>query len=45
MTGTDKKHYLSTLTTDFRAFHFYNRPGGTFCGPEAIKINGIDESV
>ena len=44
-TGTDKKHFLSTLNTDCRAFHFYNRPGGTFYGPEAIKINGIDESV
>ena len=44
LTGTDKKHYLSTRTTDFRAFHFYN-PGGIFYGPDARKIHGFDESV
>tara|TARA_B100001175_G_C19414844_1_gene593071 strand:- start:403 stop:717 length:315 start_codon:yes stop_codon:yes gene_type:complete len=45
LTGTDKKHFLSTRTTGFRVFHFYNRTGGTFYGPEARNIHGFDESV
>ncbi|MEE2599007.1 MAG: hypothetical protein VYD83_01115 [SAR324 cluster bacterium] len=45
LTGTDKKHFLSARTTDFSVFHFYNRTGGTFYGPEALNIHGFDESV
>ena len=45
LTGTDKKHFLSARTTDFSVFHFYNRTGGTFYGPEALNIHGLDESV
>lgn len=45
LTRTDKKHFLSARTTDFSVFHFYNRTGGTFYGPEALNIHGFDESV
>ena len=45
LTATDPEHYLSTCTTDLRAFHFYNRTGGTCYGPVARNIHGIDESV
>ena len=43
LTGTDKKHFLSARTTDFSVFHFYNRTGGTFYGPEALNIHGFDD--
>ncbi len=37
--------YLSTCTTDLRAFHFYSRTAGTCYGPVARNIHGVDESV
>lgn len=39
------QEYLSTCTTDLRAFHFYSRTAGTCYGPVARDIHGIDESV
>ena len=45
LTVTDTEHYLSTCTTDLRAFHFYNRTGRTCYGPVARNIHGIDSSV
>ena len=45
LTSQDAVHYLSTCTTDLRAFHFYNRTGGTCYGPVARNIHGVDESV
>jgi len=45
LTQTEPKHYLSTCTTDLRAFHFYNRTAGTCYGPIAKNIHGIDECV
>lgn len=37
--------YLSTCTTDLRAFHFYSRTAGTCYGPVARNIHGVDECV
>ncbi len=37
--------YLSTCTTDLRAFNFYDGTGGTCYGPVAKNIHGIDECV
>ncbi|WP_321390146.1 ArgE/DapE family deacylase [Emcibacter sp.] len=45
LTQKEIGHYLSTCTTDLRAFHFYNRTGGTCYGPVAKNIHGIDECV
>lgn len=45
LTGTDPEAYWSTATTDLRAFHFYNRTGGTCYGPVAKNIHGVDECV
>lgn len=39
------REYLSTCTTDLRAFHFYSRTAGTCYGPVARNIHGIDECV
>lgn len=39
------KHYYATCTTDLRAFHCYDRTGGTCYGPVARHIHGIDEAV
>ncbi|GGX45075.1 ArgE/DapE family deacylase [Saccharospirillum salsuginis] len=41
----DPEPYWSTCTTDLRAFHFYNRTGGTCYGPVAKNIHGVDECV
>ena len=45
LTGADPEPYWSTATTDLRAFHFYNRTGGTCYGPVAKNIHGVDECV
>ncbi len=45
LVGEEAKHYISTCTTDLRAFHFYNRTAGTCYGPVAENIHGVDERV
>lgn len=45
LTQQKPEHYLSTCTTDLRAFHFYSRTAGTCYGPVARNIHGVDESV
>lgn len=45
LVGQEPEHYLSTCTTDLRAFHFYSRIAGTCYGPVAKNIHGIDECV
>jgi acetylornithine deacetylase len=45
LTQTEPEYYLSTCTTDLRAFHFYNKTGGTCYGPIAKNIHGVDECV
>ncbi len=45
LTNREPEKYLSTCTTDLRAFHFYDRTGGTCYGPVAENIHAIDERV
>jgi len=45
LTNKQPEEYLSTCTTDLRAFHFYDRTAGTCYGPVAENIHGIDERV
>jgi acetylornithine deacetylase len=45
LTDQEPGQYLSTCTTDLRAFHFYNRTAGTCYGPVAKNIHGVDECV
>ena len=45
LTNAQPKEYLSTCTTDLRAFHFYSRTAGTCYGPIAENIHGINERV
>ena len=45
LTNREPEQYLSTCTTDLRAFHFYSRTAGTCYGPTAENIHGIDERV
>ena len=45
LTGAEPEQYLSTCTTDLRAFHFYSNTVGTCYGPVAENIHGVDERV
>ena len=45
LTGADAKSYVSTCTTDLRAFHFFGRAKGTCYGPVAENIHGANERV
>lgn len=44
-TGTDTKEYISTCTTDLRAFHFFTNARATCFGPKADNIHGANERV
>ncbi|MGM0783204.1 MAG: ArgE/DapE family deacylase [Pseudomonadota bacterium] len=43
--GEPPAHYLSTCTTDLRAFHVSGEIAGTCYGPVAERIHGVDECV
>ena len=43
--GDEIGHYLSTCTTDLRAFHVHDGTEGTCYGPVANNIHGVDECV
>ncbi|MCC5882429.1 MAG: ArgE/DapE family deacylase [Halomonas sp.] len=43
--GESPKTYLSTCTTDLRAFHVSGEINGTCYGPVAQRIHGVDECV
>ncbi|SDI74115.1 ArgE/DapE family deacylase [Billgrantia gudaonensis] len=43
--GAPPSHYLSTCTTDLRAFHVSGGINGTCYGPVAERIHGVDECV
>ncbi|MGR2738911.1 ArgE/DapE family deacylase [Billgrantia sp. Q4P2] len=43
--GEPPQHYLSTCTTDLRAFHVSGEINGTCYGPVAQRIHGVDECV
>ena len=45
LTGADAESYVSTCTTDLRAYHFFGRGEGTCYGPVAENIHGADERV
>ena len=45
LVGEPPAHYLSTCTTDLRAFHVSGGINGTCYGPVAQRIHGIDECV
>lgn len=45
LTGTTPEQYVSTCTTDLRAFHHFGRARGSCYGPVAESIHGIDERV
>lgn len=45
LTGSAPEHYLSTCTTDLRAFHVAAGVAGTCYGPVAERIHGVDECV
>ncbi len=45
LTQVEPNYYLSTCTTDLRAFHYYSRTAGTCYGPVAENIHGVDERV
>jgi len=43
--GEFPQEYISTCTTDLRAFHHFGRSQNTCFGPIARSIHGVDESV
>ncbi|TLF52587.1 ArgE/DapE family deacylase [Halomonas urmiana] len=45
LAGAPPGHYLSTCTTDLRAFHVAGGINGTCYGPVAQRIHGVDECV
>jgi len=45
LAGKDAKEYVSTCTTDLRAFHFFGRGQATCFGPRAGGIHAADEWV
>ena len=45
LTGSPAPHYLSTCTTDLRAFQIAGGVPGTCYGPVAQRIHGVDECV
>ena len=45
LTGELPQEYISTCTTDLRAFHHFGRGRGTCYGPVANSIHGVDECV
>jgi acetylornithine deacetylase len=45
LTGRDALSYISTCTTDLRAFHFYGKGQSTCFGPVAENIHGVNERV
>jgi acetylornithine deacetylase len=45
LAGAPAAEYVSTCTTDLRAFVFFGRGQATCYGPAAVNIHGADESV
>lgn len=45
LSGTAPQEYISTCTTDLRAFHHFGRARGSCFGPVAKAIHGSDECV
>ncbi|WP_136810807.1 ArgE/DapE family deacylase [Desulfosediminicola flagellatus] len=45
LTATEAEQYISTCTTDLRAYHFYGKGQPTCFGPVAENIHGTDERV
>jgi len=45
ITGSTAEQYISTCTTDLRAYHFYGTGQPTCFGPVAENIHGTDERV
>jgi acetylornithine deacetylase len=45
LTGVEPGRYVSTCTTDLRAFHFFGRGQATCFGPVAENIHGANERV
>jgi len=45
LTGEPPAEYISTCTTDLRAFHHFGRARGTCYGPVSESIHGVDERV
>ncbi len=45
LTGRDAESYISTCTTDLRAFHFFGKGEGTCYGPVAVNIHAANERV
>jgi len=45
LTGQDASEYISTCTTDVRAFHFFGRGQATCFGPVAENIHAANERV